>query len=110
MDKIRDAIENLTLQLATARYHSAASNDDRRLMGLTVAWADRELGGCRLEAFYEAIHLDAFSTEVAELMTIGERCPEFRSCVRRRFACQKPFSVIDDQEMNLATMRDRPLA
>ena len=82
MDKVQDAIDNLTLQLAIARYNSAALNGDCRLMGLAVAWADHELEGRRLDAFFEAVHLDALSAKVAELKQIGERCQELGRCVR----------------------------
>lgn len=88
MDKIRDAIESVTLQLAIARYHSAASNGDRRGRSLAVAWADRELDGWRLDAFYAAVQVDASSGEAAELLQIGERCAEFRRCVRARIPLQ----------------------
>lgn len=76
MDKVRDAIESLTLLLAIGRYQSAASNGDSRSMGLTVAWVDRELDGWRRDAFFEAIHVDAASIRAAELKEMGVECSQ----------------------------------
>ena len=80
MDKVQDAIENLTLQLAVARFNSASSNGDLRLMGLAVAWACRELEGWRLDTFFEATELGAFNAKAVELRMVGERCAELRCC------------------------------
>ena len=83
-DPIQDAIGEVTLRLATARFASAAARGDRRAMGLAVARADRELEGPKLEAFFTAADLRSASVEALALKRIGAACPELMEKARAK--------------------------
>ena len=78
MDAIQEAIAELTLNLAKARFAMAAEAGDRRGMGLAVAWAYRELAGSKMVAFFRATGLRPTSAEARALNQIGAACPELQ--------------------------------